>query len=156
MKRITQAEILNQVLHEEGCDVMYDHISRKIKGVYIDEPEAPYIVINPQLKITEEVTTLAHEAGHHFTGLTGHTGRDEERADRWAANYLISPMATLKGARSYHDVAEMLHLPEQFIRNAIEILAIQYGQEIVLEQYRLHLLPVWVECKETGQVWPEG
>lgn len=158
MKRMNKAETLDQALYQEGIEVFYGYISHRINGVYVDEHKSPYIVINPNLVHSKQTATLAHEAGHHFTGLTGHTGRDEERANRWAVNHLLSPQdiieATKSGCRSYYEVGEYLHLPAEFIEIAVEIMAVTYGRTIELKAYTLHLLPIWVEDRETGQVWP--
>lgn len=150
---------LKDNLHNDGIEIDYIRLVDTHRGLYIADGSKSYIAIAPDLPPKQQLAVLAHEAGHHYTGITGHTGRDEERANRWAAKELISPeaiiQATLAGCQSYHELCEMLDLDEEFVRTAIKCFRSIYGEGIQFDDYYLHLHPIWVKDIQTGKVWPE-
>jgi len=155
---VTPLERLEQQLTDEGVKVdWFKHPG--VRGVYAQRGPREYIAVSPNLPESERYAVLAHEAGHHYRGLTGHSGRDEERADRWAVDNTISAQdiidATIAGCESYADLAERQQVNEAFVRTAIRVLYRKHGHVICIGRYELHLLPIWVKDTETGRIWPE-
>lgn len=71
-----------------GIEVIYANIDER--GRYY--PGENLILLQPGMHAIVERCTLAHELGHH------HRGPSEDRADQWAADFLIHPEAVAQCA----------------------------------------------------------
>lgn len=156
MKKI---ELFERWLGNQRISVIYERVFDDTDGLYLTDGSSAYIACAPEVLPKQKLAVLAHEAGHHFRGLTGDPPRDEERADRWAAHELISPsdiiQATVNGCQSYHELCETLDLDEEFVRTSIRCFRSMYGEGVEIDGYYLHLYPIWVKELETGRIWPE-
>lgn len=150
---------ITEWLKKDGCEVYDLRPSSKLDGLYFSEGAVAYVAVAPDMTAAKQLSVLAHEAGHHFNGITGDTGRDEERANRWATKHLLSleaiVQATLAGCQSFYELCEWLGLDEDFVRTGIKCLRMIYGDGITIGEYYLHLYPIWVKNIKTGDIWPE-
>lgn len=150
---MTKSEQITTELENINIKVVETNILDS-QGLYLTNDENNYIVLKKNLSESKKVVILAHEIGHHNTGM------DETKANRWAIKQLLKLddiiMATINGCRSYYDLSEYLGLDEKFVRNAIKTLVQMQGCKYENNQYVLHLYPIWVEDKNTGQVWPDN
>lgn len=156
---MNKLEAFEEQLTADGIKVVWKKPSSK-NGVYVQESNGEsYIFVSPKLTSGEKLSLLGHEAGHHYSNLTGMDSKDEVRANRWASLQLLKIQdlisAIKRGCRSYYELSEYLSLDEEFLRTSVALLAATHGEQIEYENYTLHLLPIWVLDKDTGQVWPE-
>ncbi len=127
-------QLLNEA-HDERVEVVYRPLKGRIKGLYYNR----VIAINKNIDTTIEKTCiLAEELGHHYTtagdildqGKT--TNRKQERLARaWAYKRLV-PLDKLiaayrAGVKSRYELAEYLHITEQFLAAALNYYKGKYG-----------------------------
>ena len=128
----------HQLIHlaeENGIAIEYFNTETDIEAVYMALPECPPVIWLPKnVKTRYHLRSLlAHELGHHFTTGKSTTGkvflhyrdrveanREEARAWRWAANYLI-PDATLKEVLSENfceiwQLADFFEVDEEVVK----------------------------------------
>jgi hypothetical protein len=156
---MNKLEIFEEKLSSDGISVIWEKPSSQ-SGAYVKGANGKsYIFVSPHLTSSEKMSVLCHEAGHHYCDFTGLNSKDELRATKWASLQLlkISDLisAIKRGCRSYYELSEYLSLDEAFLKTAVALYATTYGEQIEYGNYTLHLLPLWVMDKETGQVWPE-
>jgi Zn-dependent peptidase ImmA (M78 family) len=120
---------------KENIEVVYMPLKGRIKGLYCDK----VIAINKNIETTAEKTCiLAEELGHHYT-TAGNilnqkkiTNRKQERLARaWAYKRLV-PLDKLiaayrAGVKSRYELAEYLHITEQFLAAALNYYKSKYG-----------------------------
>ena len=136
-----------------------ERLSQVADAIYINDGTSAYIAVAPDVPRRKQEALIAHEAGHHFSGISGDLSRDEAKANRWATKQLISPEAiveaTLSGCQSYYELCEYLNVDEDFMKTAITCLRMIYGDGITIGEHYLHLYPIWVKNIKTGDIWPE-
>lgn len=156
MKKI---ELFERWLGDQGVKIIYERVFDDTDGLYLTDGSSAYVACAPEVLPKRKFAVLAHEAGHHFMGITDNDPRDEERADRWAAKAMIQPMdiiqATINGCQGFHELCETLDLDENFVRTSIISFRKMYGEAIEIEDYYLNLHPIWVKDMKTGRIWPD-
>lgn len=152
-------ERFEEQLSSDGIRIIWEKPSTQ-SGAYVKGANGnSYIFVSPRLTSNEKLSVLGHEAGHHYCDFTGVQSKDELRATKWASLQLLKIpnliSAIKRGCRSYYELSEYLSLDEEFLRTSVALYATTNGEQIEYGNYTLHLLPLWVMDKETGQVWPE-
>lgn len=159
MTKMNKLEAFEDRLIDDGIKVIWKKPASQ-KGAYVHNRDGKsYIFVSPKLTSSQKISVLCHEAGHHYSNLTGMDSKDEVRANRWASLQLLKIpdliSAIKRGCRSYYELSEYLSLDEAFLKTSVALLATTNGEQIEYGNYTLHLLPLWVMDKETDQVWPE-
>ncbi|MHB1483605.1 MAG: hypothetical protein ACYCYI_02985 [Saccharofermentanales bacterium] len=154
-------DIFEQLEHElnmDGVTVSRDKLPKCI-GFYTNYCDFIYLNVDRDLSGCKALSVLSHEMGHHMTGLIGDSGKNEFRADKWAANRMIDPAdlisALLKGCRNFYELSRELNLDEQFIKHAIMIFSGIYGKHYEKGDHILSFDPLMVQNKISNQIWPE-
>ena len=124
---------LYRLADEQGVDVYWYPLGPTMESLAVELSSGEAAIAIDPGKLTglaDEKYKLAHELGHSFTGAfycrrtpLDEKGRCEQRADRWAIEYLL-PLPALKGAlstgrRTVQELAEYFDLPEPFILRAV-------------------------------------
>lgn len=89
---------------------------------------------------------LAEELGHHYTTVgnildQSDTGsmKQERKARLWAYNKLIGLSGIIQGykahCRNRHELADCLHVSEEFLQEAIDCYRNKYGTSVELDGY---------------------
>lgn len=135
---MTFTEILSQRLADDGVDVIADSLPKKRKGIYVKTPFDCYIMLEKALKKRQRAHVLAHEAGHHYTGIrfpaltkAMEEAICEHKARKWAAHWLgldSIVQAYLAGARTEWDIAELLDITVLYLLETLEIFKGEYGE----------------------------
>lgn len=143
-------EGLLSICNNEGIDLYYEDLTRResVLGWYIpaEDGEPPTIMLDKRLvgRVPLKRTVLAEELGHHFTVPRGSLARgpffstiedslirisnskDEERAIRWATDYLIPTpdlaKAVQTGRKEPHELAEYFCVIEWIVWRKIHFL----------------------------------
>lgn len=151
-------ERLENELNINGITVSRDRLPKCI-GFYSDYCDFIYINVDRDLSGTRALSVLSHEMGHYMTGLINYSGKNEFRADKWAANKLIDPIfiisALMKGCRNFYDLSNELNLDEQFLRHSLLIFSEIYGDYYEKDDYVLCFNPLMAHNRITRQFWPE-
>lgn len=151
-------ESLEQDLLRDGITVFRDKLPKCI-GYYTNLYDFTYLNVDRDLRGSKAFTVLCHETGHHRTGLAGDAGKNEYRADKWAAGVLVHPFhiicALRKGCRNLYELSADRYMDEQYIKRCFGILSEVYGGRYEHGDYLLTFDPLMVLDRRTGQVWPE-
>lgn len=82
--------------HHHNITITYRHQTEP--GLWW--PTLQQITLRPGMTTAQERSVLAHELGHHHYADTGSTPKTEHRADKWAAQHLITVEQLAPIARS--------------------------------------------------------
>lgn len=147
-------DVLNFIKREK---IIVEEVSFKnrIDGIYFKEAGlSPIIGINKNLVHNKKkyLSVLAEELGHHFTTSRDLTAecvtyadklirnKEELKAKRWAANYLITDKefasALWSKCKNIYEMAEYFNVSEEIIK--IKIMNIEYN-EILYSSLRSYL-----------------
>ena len=113
-----------------------------LKGLYYNGN----IAIEKKLTQNQKACVLAEELGHHYTTVgnildQSDTGsmKQERKARLWAYNELIGLSGIIQGykahCRSRHELADCLHVSEEFLQKAIDCYREKYGCSVELDGY---------------------
>lgn len=147
--------LYNCLLHEaeeQGVYIYEQPLPAKLKGLYCDH----VIWINKNLNSEiEKACILAEELGHYYTtsgNILDQTKtenrKQEKRARTWAYNKLI-PLSSFveahqQGIRNRHELAEFLHVTEEFLDGALQRCQQLYGTHTQFSQYTISFDPLAV------------
>lgn len=95
---------------------------------------------------TQKACVLAEELGHHYTTVgnildQSDTGsmKQERKARLWAYDKMIGLSGIVHGFRSHcrnrHELADCLHVSEEFLQEAIDCYREKYGCSVELDGY---------------------
>ena len=136
-------EEMQEEAYNDGIDVCdYRFSSNRIKGLYCDGT----VAIEKKLTQTQKACVLAEELGHHFTTVgnildqSDPAARKQElRARLWAYDKVIGLSGIIHGFRSHcrnrHELADCLHVSEEFLQEAIDCYREKYGCSVELDGY---------------------
>ena len=125
-------EYLKQILDHEH--ILIEDLKISFAKSFIVGSSSGYFIILDRSQIesaAEELALLAHESGHYFTGSLYHRdsplltkARCEYRANAWAIG-ILCPVNNLirakgKGCQTIHELAEVLALTDQTVRQALD------------------------------------
>lgn len=151
-------EKMEQELFNDGITVCRDKLPKCI-GFYTKLYDFIYLNVDRDLRGSKALSVLSHEIGHYKTGLVGISGKNEYRADKWAAGNLCDPFeiinALKKGCRNSYELSKELNVDEQFLIRFISILSDIHGEYCEIDNYELYFNPLFVKSRTTGQAWPE-
>ena len=113
-----------------------------LKGLYYNGN----IAIEKKLTQTQKACVLAEELGHHYTTVGNildqsdtDSMKQERKARLWAYNKLIGLSGIIQGykahCRSRHELADCLHVSEEFLQEAIDCYREKYGCSVELDGY---------------------
>lgn len=151
-------EELEHELNIDGITVSRDKLPKCV-GFFTNYCDFIYLNVDKDLTGTKALSVLSHEMGHYMTGLTRDAGRNEFRADKWAAGRLVDPVfiisALKKGCRNIYELSKEMNIDEQFLMRALFILSVIYGGYYELDDYVLSFNPLLAYNRITKQIWPE-
>lgn len=151
-------EEMEQELFRDGITVFRDKLPKCI-GYYTTLYDFIYLNVDRDLRGAKALSVLYHEMGHYRTGLAEYAGKNEHRADKWAANCLVNPLhiicALRKGCRNFYELSKELNVEEQYMRHCLAILSEIHGGYYKAGDYVLSFSPLVVENQMTRQIWPE-
>lgn len=140
-------------LQDEACgngvDVCdYPFSSDRIKGLYCNGT----IAINKNLTNTQKACVLAEELGHYYTSTgdildqSDPAHRKQERHARlWGYNRTIGLSGIIHGYRKHcrnqHELAECLHVSEEYLQEAIACYRDKYGCSVEVDGYLIVFEP---------------
>ena len=101
---------------------------------------------------TEKTCVLAEELGHHHTSvgniidMNDVRNRQQERQARlWGYNKLIGLTGIIKafraGCQSRHEVAELLNVTDEFLKECIDCYRDKYGVCTEIDNYIIYFIP---------------
>lgn len=134
---------------QRGINVKELKMYPNLKGIYNDNK----IIINSDcLNETEKKCILSEEIGHHETSFGNilnyeniASKKQEEKARRWAYDYLISLEDLVNafeyGATSSYDIAQFLNITESFLEGCIKYFKKRYGISVELKKYHIFFEP---------------
>ena len=126
-----------------------DDVSDTIEGLYIDGN----IALDKKLKTSaEKVCILAEELGHHYTSYGNiidmtniQNLKQEHQARLYGYNKMIGLYGIISafnaGCHSRYDMAEYLHVTEQYLQDAIDCYREKYGICTILDNYIIYFIP---------------
>lgn len=126
-----------------------DNVIEKIDGLYIDG----HIALDKGLKTTsEKACVLAEELGHHYTSygnmidMNNLYNRKQERQARLQGyNRMIGLCGIVSafkaGCQNRFEVAEHLHVTEEYLQEAIDCYTGKYGEYATLDNYIIYFIP---------------
>ena len=151
-------EEIEQELLYDGITVSRDRLPKCI-GYYTSLYDFIYLNVDRDLRGSKALSVLMHEMGHHRTGLTGCSGKNEYRADKWAAQSGILPArlmeALMHGCRNYYELSRELGMDESYLKRCLLILSCIYGGYYEADELVLQFHPLSVHSRVTGEVWPD-
>ncbi len=151
-------EEMEQELFNDGVTVFRDKLPKCI-GYYTNLSDFIYLNVDRDLRGAQAFSVLSHEMGHHRAGLVGQSGKDEHRADKWAATSLIHPLhilyAVQRGCKNFYELSRDFNVDEQYMRHCLAILSEIHGEYYEAGEYILSFNPLIVQNRLTKQVWPE-
>lgn len=112
------------------------------------------IAINKNLKTDrEKYCVLAEELGHYHKTVGNilditkiNNAKQENIARRWAYNELIQISSIVDaykhGLRNIYEIADFLNVTEEFLKEALENYAYQYGLYYIYENYIIKFNPL--------------
>jgi len=135
---MTLPEILEQEMTDIGIQVI-DRAVGGYKGLLVRKAGLAYVFVDPGASRRTRAAILAEEFGHYKTSV-GDTVRGsddiricraEDRAMRAAVDMLVCPEEVIRairfGVNNWYELSEHLDLPEQFLRQAVEVWQHRYG-----------------------------
>ena len=113
-----------------------------LKGLYYNGN----IAIEKKLTQNQKACVLAGELGHHYTTVGNildqsdtDSMKQERKARLWAYNKLIGLSGIIQGykahCRNRHELADCLHVSEEFLQEAIDCYREKYGCSVKLDNY---------------------
>lgn len=126
-----------------------DDVTEKIDGLYIDGN----IALDKDLKTTtEKACVLAEELGHHYTShgniidLNSPQNRKQEHQARLHGyNRMIGLRGIISafnaGCQNRYEVAEHLHVTEEYLQEAIDCYTGKYGEYTIVDNYVIYFIP---------------
>jgi Zn-dependent peptidase ImmA (M78 family) len=118
---VTDSEIYS-LIDELGIELIYEKLPSSINGVYYEDGEYPIIVINNNISSSSRLLrcVICEELGHYFTCVGNIAGgqlkrgasnisynKYENKALKWATNYLINTNRLLKLISDNPDTKEI-------------------------------------------------
>lgn len=137
---------------KEGIDLYENNYIGKLKGLYVDNT----ITINTNIDSNVEKTCiLAEELGHYHTSHGDivdqskiENRKQERRARAWAYKRLVGIIdlvnAFKSGVKNRYELAEYLHVTEEFIEEALEYYKQRYGLYVQIDNYVVYFEPLAV------------
>jgi len=151
-------EKIEQELFDDGVTVSRDKLPKCI-GFYTTLYDFIYLNVDKDLRGAKALSVLCHEMGHYQAGLIGSAGKNEYRADKWAASCLVRPWdiirAVQNGCRNFYELSRELNVDEKYLRRCLSILSEIYGESYEAGDDVLSFNPLTVRNRMSGQVWPE-
>lgn len=110
------------------------------------------IAIEKKLTQTQKTCVLAEELGHHYTTVGNILDqsdpgamKQERKARLWAYNELIGLSGIIHGYRKHcrnqHELAECLHVSEEYLQEAIACYRDKYGCSVEVDGYLIVFEP---------------
>ena len=101
---------------------------------------------------TEKTCILAEELGHHHTSVGNiidmndvRNRKQERQARLWGYNKLIGLTGIIKafraGCQSRHEVAELLNVTDEFLKECIDCYRDKYGVCTEIDNYIIYFIP---------------
>ena len=101
---------------------------------------------------TEKTCVLAEELGHHHTSVGNiidmndvRNRKQERQARLWGYNKLIGLTGIIKafraGCQSRHEVAELLNVTDEFLKECIDCYRDKYGVCTEIDNYIIYFIP---------------
>ena len=101
---------------------------------------------------TEKTCVLAEELGHHHTSVGNiidmndvRNRKQERQARLWVYNKLIGLTGIIKafraGCQSRHEVAELLNVTDEFLKECIDCYRDKYGVCTEIDNYIIYFIP---------------
>lgn len=128
------------------------HFHSDIKGLYLDGN----VALSDSLKTdTEKVCILSEELGHHHTTIgnildqsDSNNRKQELRARLWAYNKMIGLQGIVnaynRGCMNRVDMADYLHVTEEFLQEALDCYKGKYGQYASIDNYIIFFDPLGI------------
>ena len=122
---------LEQQLYESGLEID-NHRHMLCDGYYRKYSDGfEYMAVAPDMPRKARTCVAFHEAGHRYTHVLGHAGRDDERANRWAVKRLVPLMRLIEaleqGSFNTHDISDYLGVAESFLKVSLSVYRKTYG-----------------------------
>lgn len=149
---MTYEELL-KVVDKEKIELFENNHIGKMDGLYLDNT----ITINTTNLTTdaEKRSVLAEELGHHYKTYgdiidqTKIENRKQERLARaWAYDNLIGIIGIVNaynyGCRNRYEMAEFLHVSEQFLEEAVNYYYEKYGLFYEIDNYIVYFNPLGI------------
>jgi Zn-dependent peptidase ImmA (M78 family) len=146
-------ELLNEAYSQKVQVVEHQFQTKRLRGLYTDG----VITINSSVSNTtaDRTCIVAEELGHHFTTVgnildqSSIQNRKQERRARQWAYYRLVPISKIvqayqSGVRSRHELAEYLHITEEFLEAAIQRYREIYELCTVYDRFVIYFDPLAV------------
>lgn len=126
-----------------------NEVIEKIDGLYIDGN----IALDKDLKTTaERACVLAEELGHHYTSSGNiidmnslHNRKQERQARLHGYNRMIGLYGIISafkaGCQNAFEVAEHLHITEDYLQECIKCYREKYGVYTTIDNYVIYFIP---------------
>ena len=146
---MTAVEELEQEAYDQNVPVDYVKFkSDHLHGLYIDGS----IAIHSGLNAAQTADTLAEELEHHYTSygnmidMNNLYNRKQERQARLQGyNRMIGLCGIVSafkaGCQNRFEVAEHLHVTEEYLQEAIDCYTGKYGEYATLDNYIIYFIP---------------
>ena len=143
-------EYLQEEAREDGVNVIdYPFDNNRIRGLYCDGT----VAIRQNMTTVEKSCVLAEELGHHrmtvgnILDQNDVVNRKQEHLARlWAYDKMIGLSGIVHGFRSHcrnrHELADCLHVSEEFLKEALECYHEKYGPYVNFGGYTIMFDPV--------------
>lgn len=143
-------EYLQEEARKDGVNVIdYPFDSNRIRGLYCDGT----VAIRQNMTTVEKSCVLAEELGHHrmtvgnILDQNDVVNRKQEHLARlWAYDKMIGLSGIVHGFRSHcrnrHELADCLHVSEEFLKEALECYHEKYGPYVNFGGYTIMFDPV--------------
>lgn len=147
---MNKLERLEQEAFENRVKVHNYYLGEEnLKGIYIDGNVAINTSVNNN---TERICVLAEELGHHHTSVGNildmndvRNRKQERQARLWGYNKLIGLTGIIKafraGCQSRHEVAELLDVTDEFLKECIDCYRDKYGVCTEIDNYIIYFIP---------------
>lgn len=118
---VTDSEIFS-LIDELGLELIYKKLPSSVNGVYYEDGDYPMIIINSDISSSSRLLrcVICEELGHYFTCIGSIAGgqlqkgitklnynKYENKALKWATNYLINTKRLLKYICKNPDIKEI-------------------------------------------------
>ncbi|MES1052032.1 hypothetical protein FOA24_22785 [Bacillus thuringiensis] len=135
--------------YEDEVQVKETSLSHGFKGLYYNGR----ILIDSNLIDNEKHCILSEELGHHFTSYGNIIGQEsienrkqERKARSWGYEQII-PFSKLVSAKqaycnTYYEIAEFLHVTQEFLEETIDYYFQKYGKQIRWRNYLITFEPL--------------
>lgn len=142
-------EYLVEEACKDGIDVYENKFkNNRIKALYIDGN----IFMNEKLTVAEKACHMAEELGHHHTSygniidVSDIQNRKQERQARlYGYNKIVGLRgiisAFLAGCQNVYEIAEHLHVTEDYLQECINCYREKYGVYTTVDNYIIYFIP---------------